>query len=639
MLCWIQKKARAEVKHYRYFHKNSLIILFLIVSLSVFSQSSLAASHSLYSAFSSPENRVSYDVDSLFVEDSIIYKTAFYSINGSAWVSFNLSGALFNNDSNSHWLANSASRAVLSFGAGEHYLIVYSCTLENSTWNCHDNKWQMMILNNMGSSGNTTNITNTTSNSTNATTNTTGNTSIDDGLIGSCSDGVQNQGEAGIDCGGSCIDCIEIADYYVAVNGSDSSSGTSLDAPWATWQKAFNSAKPGDLVYFMGGVYYSNGARYGNSGTADNPIRFFAYPGQTPILDGSNKPATNWNYGIQFQGYPSNTHFKGLEIRNFIQRNPGEYVIGIVYDNAKNITFENVVVHDIGGPGFMGHSGIGKVSFINCDSYNNFDLYNGVILSDGKLYTGGGAPGFGLSSDSNDAYYYVEGCRAWNNSDGGINPGHKGFAVVNNSWAFLNGYANGDGDGFKGYGYGVSNFTTIRRTILNTISAENRVGYDQNNDPDIWLFYNNFAYNNGYNLGPSQHILGGFYFCFANLESIFKNNLIFNNTLNSTANTMDKNGNCFGSRAIQSYNSWNRAVTVTADDFLSLDVYELVKPRNANGSLPDVDFGKLAPGSDLIDAGVFIEGYHCTTAGEHPGENCRVWYGSAPDIGPFEFKP
>jgi hypothetical protein len=42
-------------------------------------------------------------------------------------------------------------------------------------------------------------------------------------------------------------------------------------------------------------------------------------------------------------------------------------------------------------------------------------------------------------------------------------------------------------------------------------------------------------------------------------------------------------------------------------------------------------------GSPLIDAGIVVSGYHCNTSGAHPGNSCREWYGSAPDIGAFEY--
>ena len=63
---------------------------------------------------------------------------------------------------------------------------------------------------------------------------------------------------------------------------------------------------------------------------------------------------------------------------------------------------------------------------------------------------------------------------------------------------------------------------------------------------------------------------------------------------------------------------------------------QLMSPRKADGSLPDITFGHLRQGSDLVDAGMIMPGYHCSTAGEHPSEDCVRWYGAAPDLGAFE---
>jgi len=45
----------------------------------------------------------------------------------------------------------------------------------------------------------------------------------------------------------------------------------------------------------------------------------------------------------------------------------------------------------------------------------------------------------------------------------------------------------------------------------------------------------------------------------------------------------------------------------------------------------------LKPESPAINNGTIIPGYHCSTAGAHPGEDCREWYGTAPDIGAYEY--
>ncbi len=108
--------------------------------------------HPVYKNFSSPESGVSYVVGSgvVSVVDDIVYRTGYYSVDGGPWQSFSLSGSLYG--SSSVWLKGSASRTLPVFGMGEHYVIVYSCSYNNG-WNCHDNRWQLLIINNTASKG------------------------------------------------------------------------------------------------------------------------------------------------------------------------------------------------------------------------------------------------------------------------------------------------------------------------------------------------------------------------------------------------------------------------------------------------------------------------------------------------------
>ena len=82
-------------------------------------------------------------------------------------------------------------------------------------------------------------------------------------------------------------------------------------------------------------------------------------------------------------------------------------------------------------------------------------------------------------------------------------------------------------------------------------------------------------------------------------------------------------------------NSWNLEINLTDDDFVSLEdpsmtvtgqdlskLPGMLGPRNADGSLPDVDFLKLKANSQMIDK----------------GENVGLpFVGSAPDLGVFEY--
>jgi hypothetical protein len=82
-------------------------------------------------------------------------------------------------------------------------------------------------------------------------------------------------------------------------------------------------------------------------------------------------------------------------------------------------------------------------------------------------------------------------------------------------------------------------------------------------------------------------------------------------------------------------NTWNLKLDLTEDDFMSLDdpsmivtgkdlstIPGMLGPRNADGSLPNVDFLKLKEGSRAIDKG---EDLGFPFAGE------------APDLGAYEF--
>lgn len=73
--------------------------------------------------------------------------------------------------------------------------------------------------------------------------------------------------------------------YHVSPSGNDSNPGTA-SRPWKTLNKAAQVATAGDTVFIHSGTF--NERLYPvNSGTADAEITFAAYPGDAPVLDGS----------------------------------------------------------------------------------------------------------------------------------------------------------------------------------------------------------------------------------------------------------------------------------------------------------------------------------------------------------------
>ncbi len=94
----------------------------------------------------------------------------------------------------------------------------------------------------------------------------------------------------GVGAGSPCA----AATRYVstAPGASDSNPGT-LASPWRTLQKAANTSNPGDVVLVRGGIYTE--AVVFTRGGADDTRRltFRAYPGETPIVDGSSLNAAS----------------------------------------------------------------------------------------------------------------------------------------------------------------------------------------------------------------------------------------------------------------------------------------------------------------------------------------------------------
>jgi hypothetical protein len=425
---------------------------------------------------------------------------------------------------------------------------------------------------------------------------------------------------------------INAATYYVAPTtatpaGNDANAGT-LAAPWRTWYKAIQTASAGDTVFFRGGVYpmyptngqgivYNPSSGYGHDGTRVDPIVYINYPSETPILDLSNTvPSVTFLFAIRLIGV-DNVKFIGLEFRNLKQTsgsNPEHVVEGIRMEtHCNNITWERCTVHDFGGIGWLSQEN-DTISYINCDAYNCVD-------SLGHLP---GNYGSGFSSMNRTIYtarISYRGCRAWRCSDQGFGTqGGRSLVTIDSCWSFSNGaMPTGGGHGYKlGYmgdtstAHGVD---VIMTNSIATFNRENGITDNANGHPRQNMYlYNNIAYHNGYD--PTYTLnRRGFNF-YANSTgagvATMRNNISYHNYA----------GDVFSSTMVHSHNSWDASVTVTDADFVSVDTTGLAGARQADGSLPDINFLKLASTSDLINAGIYVG---------------ISYLGSAPDLGPYEY--
>ena len=386
------------------------------------------------------------------------------------------------------------------------------------------------------------------------------------------------------------------AEFYISPAGSDANAG-SLGSPWGTFQYAISQINAGDTLLVRGGTRdLSSRIRIQKGGTAGAPITMQAYPGETPVLDFAANPSTT-DRGIQLER--DWWHFKGLTVQNAPDN--GMWVSG------SNNVFEQLVFRWNKDSGFQlsGDSSRQPTNnlILNCDSYENYDPLN----------HGENADGFAAKFRELGPGNVFRGNRAWGNSDDGWDFWAAAHGiVVDNCWAFKNGFNiwgdtsfQGDGNGIK---LGQDSGTHVVTNSLVWGNPANGIDVNGNATPNSSIspphvphgvvVDNNTAFANGSrNFRFDENYL----------------HLVRNNVSLSGSVTM------FGP-VEDSFNTWN-GIPATAADFLSLDDSGATGPRQADGSLPVLDFLRLAPTSGLIDAGIDVG---------------LTFYGAAPDLGAFE---
>ena len=433
--------------------------------------------------------------------------------------------------------------------------------------------------------------------------------------------------------------------YYAKPNGTG--DGTSYDKAGA-FTSLVSQLQPGDILYCLGGQYdYSNTIAINVSGNSSNFVNIWAYEGEKPVFDFRN--VDYGKRGITTSG--DYVYMKGLTIR-YSGKNG-------LWHSGSYSRFELLDVYGNGDTGVQMKGGHNNL-ILNCDSHDNFDYQlGGVSAAD----FGGNADGFADKQYTGGGNTY-RGCRAWRNSDDGWDfyqhvTGGYGPTVIENCVCYDNGpgyynmagharyetdkswfqqfegagrevtskregspkyrvtmaeYVNlGNANGFKLGG----DKTKHDVKLTNSLAVYNGVtfhldpslgakGIDQNNNAGKMWVYNNTSYNNAKNFGFDQNACGTAY---------LYNNLSYkgvNSDVIACMSYEEKN------------NSWQNGIVVTDADFLSLDESVVLAERDADGNLPETLFLHPAEGSDLIDAGTLDSG--------------TPYYGSAPDIGCYEYK-
>lgn len=315
------------------------------------------------------------------------------------------------------------------------------------------------------------------------------------------------------------------------------------------------------------------------NGTLGNIISLLPHPNNTSriVLNFSSMAENSSNRAITLSG--SYWHIKGIDI--FGAGDNGMFIGG------SNNLIEFCSFSECKDSGLQIGSGGGNNTILNCDSFNN---------ADSSLEN---ADGFASKLDAGTGNKFI-GCRAWQNLDDGWDGYLRGADNITttheNCWAFKNGYLKngtigaGDGNGFK---TGGSDDKLLKHNAIykNCIAAGNVFdGFDHNSNRGDVTLLNCSAYSNGRNIN------------FGN--SNIANSLTIKNTISISGVSGGDNYSATATNITN--NSWQNGLVANASDFVSLDMTLLTAPRKADGSLPDIDFLKLVPGSDLIDKGVDV---------------------------------
>ena len=407
------------------------------------------------------------------------------------------------------------------------------------------------------------------------------------------------------------------ATFYVAPDGNDANNG-SKESPFATVQRAQESVAPGDTVYLRGGTYliipdnqiaafegdYACITHLTKSGTPEKRIYYFAYPGEKPKFDFSQfKPKDK-----RVSGFWVNAdwlHIKGIEVVGVQVTITGQSSQSECFSNSgSHNIYELLEMHDGMGIGFFSRAG-GNNLILNCDAWRNFDS----VCDTGSGNNGGNVDGFGSHySNPGDGPNIFRGCRAWYNSDDGFDCINNGeVTIMENCWAFYNGYSYGgpddpfhlraDGNGFKAGGYNRNpRISTLpqpipRNVVRFCLAVGNKSkGFDANYHADGILWYNNSAYRNNHNfhmetagkVNETDTILT----FIPGLNHIMINNLSYKGRSTNLTRIVE-------TTCIMLNNNFDPDGIFTDANFVNLDEAVLITPRKPDGSLPDINFMRM----------------------------------------------
>lgn len=421
--------------------------------------------------------------------------------------------------------------------------------------------------------------------------------------------------------------------YYCSPDGDDATADGSKEAPFYNVQHAIDLVAAGDTIYMKAGTYnYTTRINVPTIGAKNSGMIVLKALGGRAVLDFTGMAVANANQGMRMSG--SYWHLYGLDFCNagdnglLIERNKptgGSYAdIAANVDQAHHNIIENCAFYRNADTGLQMKNLAAYNMVINCDSYFNADPGHG------------NADGFAVKLSHGEGNYFY-GCRAWNNSDDGWDQFIKkegGFpdditTTLEMCWAFNNGYlengtaGSGNGNGFKmGSNEGRNNVILNRCVAFDNLQK----GFDQNHNTGHMILNNCSAYSGKY-LDNKSH------FTYRIDEAVAAGHEIrFTNCVAISDGQSDRNKSAYAPYSVSGTHVTSDFNTLPSD-YVSIDTKLMASPRQADGSLPETDFMRIAPGnSKLIDKGTPVIPY----SGESVRSHGIEYAGAAPDLGWLE---
>jgi len=200
--------------------------------------------------------------------------------------------------------------------------------------------------------------------------------------------------------------------YYVSPDGDNNNPGTVLQ-PWATIQKAADTVTAGSTVYVRGGVYNEQVTINISGSFSGGYIRFQNYPGEKPVVDGSNLLVPSGAAGLFLIENRNYIVFKGFEIRNYSSSTKNIVPAAIhVRGTSHHIELRNNRIHHIethapinsAGQGADAH-GISVYGTSAPESINNLiidgnELYDLILGSSEALALNGNVETFQVTNNT-----------------------------------------------------------------------------------------------------------------------------------------------------------------------------------------------------------------------------------------------